>query len=118
MKEAEKTVEEVNKLGKKGIAIECDVTNSESVHDVVRKTVDTFAKVDILVNNAGCVAKVADPSRYNLATISEQEWDRIVDINLKGAFLFSREVVQSMKDRKSGVVIPVTGGLPLQVGAH
>jgi len=107
-KAAEETVQEVIKMGREAIAIECDVMNADAVHKMVGQVVEKFKKVDILVNTAGGVAKIENMATYGVLDISEDEWDRILGINLKGAFLCSKKVIPLMKERKKGNIINFT----------
>lgn len=108
MKEAHETVNEVTKRGRKGLALECDITDSRKVLDAVHQVINTFGKVDILVNNAGGTGEVKSPDLRGVANITEEEWDRVVGVNLKGAFLFCKEVVPHMKEKGYGKIINVS----------
>ena len=92
MPEAEETLRLVEAAGGEGLVVKCDVTSAEQVKDMVAATVAAFGKIDILVNNAGAVVG-AHGKPTNLAVLSEDAWDRVVDLNLKGVFLCSKEVV-------------------------
>lgn len=105
LKDAEETVNEILKKGREGLAIECDVTNSKQVSDMVNKVISKFGKIDILANNAGTLLHVVDPNSRSITAISENEWDKLVDINLKGAFLCSKVVVPHMKEKRYGKII-------------
>src|SRR3954463_3253930 len=98
---AREVVEEIKGLGREAIAIQCDVSNSESVTDMVKETVDHFGKIDILVNNAGI-------TRDNLLMrMKENEWDDVININLKGVFLCTKAVTRQMMKKKSGRIINI-----------
>src|SRR5215469_12055129 len=86
------------------IGIRCDVSNSFEVENLVRSTYDRFKSVNILVNNAGIVyvKKFIDTS--------EEEWDKTIDINLKGSFLCTRAVLPFMIKNRSGVIINISSG--------
>ena len=105
MREANETLNQVKIKGREGFAIECDITDSKQVHDTVNQVIKKFGKVDILVNNAGGTGEVKSPDIRGIANITEEEWDRVVAVNLKGAFLFCKEVVPYMKERKYGKII-------------
>ncbi|PIR90894.1 hypothetical protein COU02_01760, partial [bacterium (Candidatus Gribaldobacteria) CG10_big_fil_rev_8_21_14_0_10_37_46] len=88
-------VEEIKKAGGKAMAVKCDVSKKKEVEGLVKKTVDKFGKVDILVNNAGiCQFKP-------FLELTEEEWDRTLDINLKGYFLCAQAVSKEMAKQKS-----------------
>lgn len=89
---------EKNKL----LAIKTDITKAEDVGSLVDQTVSRFGKVDILVNLAG-IAQSATP----IEQVTEECWDRILEINTKSLFLTSRAVVPIMKKQKNGVIINV-----------
>ena len=105
MMEANETVNQVEKRGREGLAIECDITDGKKVHGTVNQVINKFGKVDILVNTAGGTGEVKSPDLLGIANITEEEWDRVVAVNLKGAFLFCKEVVPYMKERKYGKII-------------
>jgi 3-oxoacyl-[acyl-carrier protein] reductase len=86
------------------IGIRCDVSNSFEVEHLVSSTIDTFKSIDILVNNAGIVYI------KKLIDTSEDEWDKTIDINLKGSFLCTRAVLPFMIKNKSGIIINVSSG--------
>ncbi|MBV9667461.1 MAG: SDR family oxidoreductase [Nitrososphaeraceae archaeon] len=92
--------------GDKILGIKCDVSKTAEVDYLVKSTVEKFRSIDVLVNNAGIVYV------KKLIDTSEEEWDKTIDINLKGAFLFSKAVLPFMikKDVSSGVIINVSSG--------
>lgn len=99
--EAVKTAEELRKKGVKSIAIKTDVSNVESVNEMISKTVEEFGSVDFLVNNAGV-------TRDNLTIrMSEQEWDMVLDINLKGTFLCSQAAAKMMMKKRFGRIVNI-----------
>ncbi|MGZ4857608.1 MAG: SDR family NAD(P)-dependent oxidoreductase, partial [Methanobacteriaceae archaeon] len=98
--EAEKTVEEISQKGRETIFLKCDVSNSSQVQDTVDQTISRFGKVDILVNNAGIAGAVK-----SIVDVSEEEWDRLLAINLKGVFLCCKAVVPYMKKKGYGKII-------------
>jgi len=87
---ARQTVEEIKKAGWKGAAIQIDVSKVEEVQRMVQATVDTYGNLDILVNNAGVF-----PFSDALKT-PESLWDKVLDINLKGAFFAAQTAAQKM----------------------
>ena len=98
---ARKVADEVAALGRKSLAIKADISKSAEVQDMVDKTIKKFGKIDILVNNAGGVTG----SGGNIDTATEEDWDRTLDVNLKGAFLCCKAVVPHMKVKKYGKII-------------
>jgi NAD(P)-dependent dehydrogenase (short-subunit alcohol dehydrogenase family) len=95
-------VEEIKSLGRRALAVCCDVTREDDVLALNRRTTDEFNRIDILVNNAGW--------QY-VATIEEStldQWDKTMAINLRGPFLCSRAVIPQMRKQHSGVIINIT----------
>lgn len=82
-----------------------DVRKLEDVKRIIKETIDEFDRVDVLVNNAGVA--VYKP----IEETTEEDWDRILDTNLKGALLFTREIVPIMKKQGSGTIINISSGL-------
>ena len=102
---ANEILSEVKKLGRDGLAIKADVTNSAEVQAMVEKTIEKYGRIDILVNNAGTLFDVADPGIASIADIPEQAWDRLIEINLKGCFLCSKYTVPHMKKKRFGKIV-------------
>jgi len=104
--EIDSTVEEIKRMTNddRVIGIRCDVSNSFEVEHLVTSTIDRFKSIDILVNNAGIVYI------KKLIDTSEDEWDKTIDVNLKGSFLCTRTVLPFMLENKSGVIINVSSG--------
>ncbi len=109
-KECELVVDEIKKNGGEGLAVKCDVTDKKEIEEMVKKTVDKFGKVDILVNNAGiCQFKP-------FLELTEEEWDRTLDINLKGYFLCAQTVAKEMVKQKSGTIVNIASVVMGQIG--
>jgi NAD(P)-dependent dehydrogenase (short-subunit alcohol dehydrogenase family) len=100
---AVKTVEEVVKRGREGLAIQCDATDSRQIKNAVERVIHRFGKIDILVNNAGGM-----PASPPLEEITEDLWDKVVDLNLKSGFLFCQAAVPHMKEKKYGRIINIS----------
>lgn len=99
---ANQVIAEIKELGRNAIAVQCDVSNSESVANMVKATIDTFGKLDILVNNAGI-------TKDNLLMrMKEEEWDDVININLKGVFLCTKAVTRQMMKQRSGRIINIS----------
>ena len=99
-----KTSESINRL--KGMGTECEgiqveVTEESSVQQMVSKTIDRFGSLDILINNAGIGIRKL-PHEYTI-----KEWNKVVDINLTGAFICSKEVYPHMKENGGGKIINI-----------
>ncbi len=102
---ARKVADEVKAMGRESLAIGADVSNSAEVNDMVEQTVKKFGKIDILVNNAGGISQATGGGIENT---TDEDWDRIVGINLKGQFLCCRAVVPHMKKNRYGKIINVS----------
>jgi 3-oxoacyl-[acyl-carrier protein] reductase len=82
-----------------------DVRREKDVKKIVGQCLNHFGRIDILINNAGIAAYKA------IEKTSEKEWDDILDTNLKGCFLFMRQVVPVMKRQRKGIIINISSGL-------
>jgi SDR family mycofactocin-dependent oxidoreductase len=92
-------VKEIQTLGAKAVALVADVRDDRAVSQAVERAMKTFGRIDILFNNAGICA-------YGLAhELTEQAWNSMLDINLKGAWLVARRVIPHMITARSGVII-------------
>ena len=100
-------VGEIESLGRRGLALKCDVSNWDDVQNVVTKTDEAFGRIDILVNNAG-VSHVA-----LIEEISQEDFERLMDINAKGAFLFCKAVIPYMKLQRYGKIVNVASAAGL-----
>lgn len=99
--EAEEVAAQVRDIGQKALAIRADVSNKVEVVNMVQKTMDEFSRIDILINNAG--TNVRKP----LLDLAEEEWDRVINTNLKGVFLTAQQVGKIMVTQKKGKIINV-----------
>ncbi len=100
--EAGDAVAEIEAKGVRCIARRCDVTKLDDVAAVVKDVVDAFGNVSILVNNAGI-------TRDNLLMrMSEDEWDAVLAVNLKGAFVCTKAVVRQMMRQKAGRIVNIS----------
>lgn len=98
-REAKGVVEAIERDGGEALAVQGDVSRSNEVRELVKATVDRFGRVDILVNNAGVMVS------KSLLDTTEDDWDRTIDINLKGAYLCSKEVAPIMLEQRAGKII-------------
>jgi len=89
---AASVVKEIERAGRKAIAIQADAADAEAVKAAVEKTVATFGRLDVLVNNAG----TAIPKRFEETTL--EEMDRMIDINVRGTFVATQAALKHMKD--------------------
>ena len=95
----EKVAGEIVQAGGAAVAIRCDVSKKSEVDSLIRSVADRFGTVDILMANAGIM--INKP----IEKYSEDEWDLMIDVNLKGSFLAAQAVVPLMKERKCGKII-------------
>ncbi|WP_247887993.1 SDR family NAD(P)-dependent oxidoreductase, partial [Azospirillum brasilense] len=106
-------VAEIEAAGGQAIAVPLDVTDAASVRDGVREAAGALGGLDILVNNAG--ATVAKPA----LDYAEEEWDRVIDTNLKGAFLTAQETARVMREQgRGGSIVNIASILGLRVAGH
>ncbi len=99
--DCEKVVSEIRERGGEAIAVECDISKKEEVDAMVKKAREEYEGVDILVNNAGIV------NFKNFFELAEEDWDRVININLKGYFLCTQAVAEVMKERGGGSIINI-----------
>lgn len=105
---AQQTVAEIEALGVKACGYASDASNFEATKEVIAQIVKEFGKIDILVNNAGITKDGL------LLRMSEEQWDRVIGINLKSAFNFTRNVIPVMFSQRSGSIINMAS----VVGVH
>jgi len=100
--EAQAVVAEIEKMGRKAICVACDIAVFAEAEATVKAAVDAFGRLDILVNNAGMNW---DGVCWKM---SEEQWDRVINVNLKGYFNFTRQAAPLFKDQKYGKIVNVT----------
>ncbi|WP_456271574.1 3-oxoacyl-[acyl-carrier-protein] reductase [Bacillus sp. AK031] len=99
---AMEVTEEIKSMGGKAIAIQCNVADGDSVQAMIKETISHFGSLDILVNNAGI-------TRDNLLMrMKENEWDDVINTNLKGVFLCTKAVSRQMMKQRSGRIINIS----------
>jgi 3-oxoacyl-[acyl-carrier protein] reductase len=100
--EAKKVVEEIEKLGSRGMCLKVDVASFQDAQKMVDEVVKTWGRVDILVNNAGI-------NRDGVIwKMTEEQWDQVIDTDLKGYFNFARAVAPLFKEKGSGKIVNIT----------
>lgn len=102
VEDAEAVAAAVRETGRKGIAAACDVSNAASVDAVFARAQEAFGRLDILVNNAGITRDGL------LLRMSEEDWDAVLDTNLKGTFLCARAAAKRMIKQRAGRIINIT----------
>jgi NAD(P)-dependent dehydrogenase (short-subunit alcohol dehydrogenase family) len=98
---------EVEKRGGRALAMPCDVTNAKEIERAVRGTVERFERLNVLVNNAGALHV------STVEGISEEEWDHLMTVNVKGPFLVSRAVLPEFRKAGRGVIVNIGSVLGL-----
>ncbi len=106
MDNALKVADQIAALGRQCLPIKTDISDSTQVRKMVEETLEKFGTIDILVNNAGGVHGTKGAG--NSDTITEEEWDRIINLNLKGTFLVTMAVLPTMKENKSGKIVSIS----------
>ncbi|MFC1876902.1 SDR family NAD(P)-dependent oxidoreductase [Thermodesulfobacteriota bacterium] len=99
---ADSVVSEIQSMGRSAVAVKADVAVKTNVERLVNTAAEKFGKLDILVNNAGFTRPAM------MVKMSEDQWDQVVDIHLKGAFMCSQAAGRLMKEQNSGKIINVT----------
>ena len=100
--EAKEFANQIIQMGRKAIAVHCDIAQFDAAENVVKTALEEFGRLDILVNNAGMNW---DGVCWKM---SEEQWDRVLEVNLKGYFNFTRHVAPLLKEQKYGKIINVT----------
>jgi len=101
-KAANEVVDLITDMGQKAVAVKADVADKDEVEQLFNQTLDAFGKIDILVNNAGFTRPAL------MLKMTEEQWDQVVDIHMKGAFLCAQAAAKQMKEQNSGKIINVT----------
>lgn len=97
---AKEVADEIESMGRKALVVLADVSRKDHVKSMIEQTLEKFGKIDILVNNAGIVGPTVP-----IQELSEEDWDRVINIDLKGTFLCCKMVVPHMISRRSGKVV-------------
>jgi len=98
----EEVITAIKEMGEKAVLVKADVSKAADAEELVQKGIDEFGGIDILVNNAG----LSRPAM--LLKMTEDQWDQVVDIHLKGAFLCTQFAARNMKEQNKGKIINVT----------
>nr|WP_295970047.1 3-oxoacyl-[acyl-carrier-protein] reductase [uncultured Bacillus sp.] len=97
--EVDRTVLDIQRLGGEAIGFEADVTKREQVEQFINDTVAQFGRVDVVINNAGITQDA------QLVKMTEEQWDRVIDVNLKGVFNVGQSAAKIMIEQQSGVIL-------------
>jgi 3-oxoacyl-[acyl-carrier protein] reductase len=99
---ANEVVDIITGMGRRAVAVKADVARKDEVEFLFGKALDAFGKIDVLVNNAGFTRPAL------MLKMTEEQWDQVVDIHMKGAFLCAQAAGKHMKEQQSGKIINVT----------
>lgn len=102
LESAQTTADEINALGVKSLALKLDVSRQENVAEAFNAFKTEFGTLDILINNAGITRDTV------LLRMKEEDWDAVLNINLKGSFLCSKEAVKIMAKQRSGKIVSIS----------
>jgi 3-oxoacyl-[acyl-carrier protein] reductase len=102
IKKLEALKKEIKKMDGEVITISCDITKSSEVKEMVSQVQRSLGRIDILVNNAGIIR------RGTIETVTEEDWDRVIEVNLKGTFNCCKAVVDIMKQQGYGKIVNVS----------
>jgi len=94
--------EQIRGQGGEALTLSCDVSKVSQVKQMVDRVKKAFGRIDILVNNAGIIR------RGTIETVTEEDWDRVMEVNLKGPFNCSKAVVETMKAQAYGRIVNVS----------
>ncbi|MCL5990727.1 MAG: SDR family oxidoreductase [Bacteroidetes bacterium] len=100
--EADDTIKKIEAMGKQGLAVQADVSNFSDADKMVNEVISRFGRIDILVNNAGINWDGV------IWKMTEEQWDKVLDINLKGYFNYIRAVSPHFREQQSGKIVNVT----------
>mgnify|MGYP001032085600 FL=1 len=101
----ESTAELSKGFGVRAVPFTADVTNEKEVQYVIEKGIHEFGKIDILINNAGILP---ESIRVPIAEVTTEDWDRVLETNLKGMFLFTRGVLPIMRAQNNGFILTIS----------
>jgi len=101
-KAGQEVAKEIQSMGRRSLFFEVDVSRWDQVRGMVDEVLRDFNKVDILINNAGIVGPVQPVWEYRV-----EDWDRVMDVNMKGTFLCCKAALPSMVKRKSGRIVNI-----------
>ena len=104
---ASNTVEEIKNSGGSAVAFQADVSDSAQVEELLKKIMERFSTLDILINNAGITRDAL------LVRASEEDWDQVMKVNLKGAFNLTKRVAHVMMKQKSGRIVNISSVIGL-----
>ena len=99
---AKELAETIREMGRRALVVQADVSNFDDAQAVVQKVMDEFGRVDILINNAGMNWDGV------VWKMTEEQWDKVIDVDLKGTFNYTRAVTPHFREQKSGKIVNIT----------
>ncbi len=112
LEKAQETAKEIQTIGQRAMAIKVDVANLNDVEQMVQSILERFGQIDILINNAGIARDKL------ILRMTEEDWDTVLNINLKGTFICTKVAIKSMSKRRYGKIVNIASvvGLMGNVG--
>lgn len=111
LEKLQKTAQQIQAMGRKALAVKTNVVKVADVDNLVKQALDEFGKIDILVNNAGITRDTL------LMRMKEEDWDAVLNVNLKGAFNCTKAVARPMMKQRSGKIINISSVVGLMGNA-
>jgi len=108
---ADEVVKEIEALGAKGIAVKANVSVASDIENLIKETESQLGKIDILVNNAGITRDGL------LIRMKEEDFDQVIDVNLKGVFLVTKLIGKKMLKQRAGAIVNITSVVGLMGNA-
>jgi 3-oxoacyl-[acyl-carrier protein] reductase len=102
---ARQTASEIEAMGRKALAIKADVTQKDEVKEMARQALEAFGRIDILVNNAG---RASSPMSF--VNTPEENWEKVINLNIYGVFHVTKAFLPQMIERKSGKIVNISSG--------
>jgi 3-oxoacyl-[acyl-carrier protein] reductase len=112
---AEGVAKAIADSGGKALGVQVDVANTASCRDMAKKALDSFGRIDGLINNAAIFMSLP-VTKGGWQDIDEQEWDRVMTVNVKGLWLSSRAIVPVMQERKQGSIVNISSNMAFNGG--
>lgn len=113
--ELKAVAEQITKLGQRALVIKADVSQKKDVEDMVRSMMDKFGVIDILVNNAGIVLPVPVLEITEVLEVPDDNWHRMIEVNLRGCYLCSQAIGKIMVKQKQGNIVNIASVSGLNV---
>ena len=107
MANLEPVAEDIRSMGRRALAVAVDVAVKRQITDMVREVLATFGRIDVLVNNAG-ISTGGRREDAQIKDLPEEDWDRVLDVTLKGTFLCTQAVTPHMLERRHGSIVNIS----------